>query len=391
MSRTIYPGQSIGILGGGQLGKMLGQSAQKMGYRIAMYDEGEKACGFGVSHFTKIGSFNDKQSVLDFARSVDVLTYEFENINGEIVQELNGSVYFPQGADFLLTIQNRLAEKSWLNQQEISSVDYVAVSNMADLKAALEVVGYPAVLKTTRFGYDGKGQCFISQPCELTDNSDLADLLQSECILEAYCSFDYEASIIVSRDVFGTVECFPPVVNTHLEGILATSFTPPHFPALIAAEMKAIAEKIAQVSDLIGVCGIEFFVTAEGKILVNELAPRPHNTGHYTIEGCNVSQFDQHILAITGRPLIPVQLLAPTLMINILGQHIEKLPALMEHFPQAVIHLYDKGEPKRQRKMGHFTLIGDSSMQLEQLLQDDTFIKEWLEAVKGEEKNENHL
>lgn len=386
MSKTLYPGRTIGILGGGQLGKMLGESAQKMGYRVGMYDEKAGVCGFGVSHFTKVGSFGDRASVLDFGRSVDVLTYEFENINGEILKDLNESVHLPQGAAFLLKTQNRLEEKGWLSEQAIPSVAYAAVRGRDELVGALEQVGYPAVLKTTRFGYDGKGQCRLTSPADLSENPELEALLKGECILEAFCSFAYEASLIVARDIFGTVECFPPAVNTHLEGILVASRTPDNLPEAVLTQMKGIAEQIARKAELIGVCGIEFFVTAEGKVLVNELAPRPHNTGHYTIEGCNVSQFDQHILAVAGRPLIPVRLLAPTLMINILGQHMTLLPALMEKFPQAMVHIYDKGEAKRQRKMGHFVLVGDKAADLERLLQEDPFLIKWMELVCMEGK-----
>lgn len=385
MNKTIYPGQSIGFLGGGQLGKMLGQSAQKMGYRVGMYDEKEGVCGFGVSHFTQVGSFDDKERVLAFGSMVDVLTYEFENINGEILNSLNESVYLPQGAAFLLTTQNRLEEKNWLNEQGIPSVDYAAVRNRGDLIQALETIGYPAVLKTTRFGYDGKGQSRLNDATDLKDNPDLERMLQGECILEAFCSFEYETSVIVARDGFGTVECFPPAVNTHVDGILCASYTPESLPKTVVAQMKEIAEKLATSAELIGVCGIEFFVTADEQVLVNEVAPRPHNTGHYTMEGCNVSQFDQHILAITGRRLIPVKLMAPSLMINILGQHMELIPALMEYFPQAMVHLYDKGEANQQRKMGHFTLIADSAAELKRLLEEDSFLKNWLELVEMEE------
>lgn len=386
MNKKIYPNQTIGILGGGQLGKMLGQSAQKMGYRVAMYDEGETACGFGVSHLTKTGSFNDKERVMDFAHYVDVLTYEFENINGEILSELHVNTHVPQNTDFLLTTQNRLSEKKWLGENGIPCAAYAEVNNMEELKAALASIGYPAILKRTRFGYDGKGQFRINTQADLNNAADLASMLEAECVLEAFYPFEYEASIVVARDVFGTVECFPPVVNQHVNGILFTSLTSSKIPEAVEAEMTRIAEKIAHSSELIGVCGIEFFVSGNGEVVVNELAPRPHNTGHYTIEGTNVSQFDQHILAIAGRPIIPVRLLTPTLMVNILGQHMVEIPELMNHFPNAIIHLYDKGEARRQRKMGHFTLMDESVEELEDYVAKDTLLKRWHDAIKTEEK-----
>lgn len=385
MNKTIYPGQTIGILGGGQLGKMLGQSAQKMGYRVGMYDEGKSACGFGVSHYTKVGSFDDREKVIGFARSVDVLTYEFESINGKILAGLNDSTYLPQNTNFLLTTQNRLNEKKWLGENGIPCATYMAVNNREDLIAALEKIGYPALLKRTRFGYDGKGQFKINSSSDLEDQTELPQILEGACVLEAFYPFEYETSVMVSRDVFGTVACFPPVINHHVAGILFTSLTSSNIPEAVQNKMTAIAEKIAQSSQLVGVCGIEFFVSREGEVVVNELAPRPHNTGHYTIEGTNVSQFDQHILAIAGRPLIPVRLLTPTLMVNILGQHIAEIPELMKHFPEALIHLYDKGEPRRQRKMGHFILMDDTVENLERLVESDSLLKRWREAIKMEE------
>lgn len=384
MSKTIYPGKMVGILGGGQLGKMLGQSAQKMGYRVAMYDESDGVCGFGVSHLTQVGSFNDQESVLGFARSVDVLTYEFENINGKILQQLNEQVHLPQGASFLLTTQHRLTEKNWLQAQGIVSVDYRSVENQAELVQALNELGYPAVLKTARFGYDGKGQVVLRSEVDVLENQDVRALLEGACILEAFCPFDYEASIIVARDQHGNIECFPPVVNTHIEGILAASVTTRKITSEIEAKMKHMAETIAGQAGLIGVCGIEFFVTAAGDVLVNEMAPRPHNTGHHTIEGCNVSQFDQHVLAVTGRAIVPIRTLTPTLMVNILGQHMEHLPALMAEFPEAMVHLYDKGEAKMQRKMGHFTIMAECVEELEQILAENAFIQSWFDAIKGE-------
>ena len=384
MSKRIYPNQTIGILGAGQLGKMLGQSAQKMGYRVAMYDEGTSACGFAVSHRTETGSFNDTEKVLAFARSVDVLTYEFENINGDILLDLQTDAHVPQNTEFLLTTQNRLSEKAWLNEQGVPCVAYAKVHSAADLQTALAHIGFPAILKRTRFGYDGKGQFRLNSEKDLLKHAELAEMLEAECVLEAFYPYDYEASIVVARDIFGTIECFPAVVNQHVAGILFTSVTNTVISEVVQSKMTAIATIIAHQSQLIGVCGIEFFITNNDEVVVNELAPRPHNTGHYTIEGTNVSQYDQHILAITGRALIPVRLLTPTLMVNILGQHIPDIPELLNHFPEAIVHLYDKGEPRLQRKMGHFILMAETVEELETLLHQDSFIKKWREAVKTE-------
>lgn len=385
MSKVIYPNQMIGILGGGQLGKMLGQSAQKMGYRVSMYDEGQSACGFGVSQLTKVGSFNDQEKIDAFARSVAVLTYEFENINGDILASLKNSTNLPQNTDFLLTTQNRLNEKKWLDEQGISCAAYAAVRNMSDLRAGIDLVGLPAILKRTRFGYDGKGQLRINTQTDLANQNQLTEMLEAECVLEAFYPFEYEASVVVARDVFGTTICFPPAINSHVNGILFTSLTRLAIPQVVKDSMIQIAETIAHSSQLIGVCGIEFFISPDQEVVVNELAPRPHNTAHYTIEGTNVSQFDQHILAITGRPIVPIRLFTPTLMVNILGQHMEEIPELIKHFPEAMIHLYDKGEPEHQRKMGHFTIMDDDVEKLEKMVECDLLLKRWREAIKTEE------
>jgi len=379
VNKQILPNQRIGILGAGQLGKMLGQSAQKMGYQVAMYDSGDKACGFGVSHTTEVGSYDDREKILDFAKSVDVLTYEFENINADILKELNTHTNLPQGHSFLLTTQHRIDEKTWLNNNQIPTVRFQEVNDKKELELVLENFGYPAIIKTTRFGYDGKGQMKIDSSADLND-PDLEKMLEGECVLEAFSPFDYEASIVVARDSYGTIECFPASVNIHRSGILSASISPANISNTVAEKMEEAARKIAEEAELIGVCGIEFFITAEEEVVVNELAPRPHNTGHYTIEGCNVSQFDQHILAITGRKIVPVRQLTPTLMVNILGQHVERVPELVEKFPEAVVHVYDKGEARTQRKMGHFTLM-DEAENLVNLLEEDPFINQWLDLI----------
>lgn len=370
MIKMLLPTSTIGIIGAGQLGKMLAQSAQKMGYRVAMFDPNPSSCGFAVSDWHQVGSFDDETAMLDFARKVDVLTYEFENINADILGKLASQTYLPQGTELLLNSQDRRKEKGWLSSLGIPVAPYNAPTKLQDIQDFVSQVGYPVIVKTARLGYDGKGQLRLHSAAEFeAHKAELANLIELGCVVEAFCPFDYEVSVIVARDLHSKVDFFPVSQNQHQHGILYSSQVPSALSQKQEAELQQIAHKIAENGKLVGVCGIEFFVTKSGELLVNELAPRPHNTGHYTMESCNVSQFDQHILAITGRALMPITLRSPAMMINILGQHIETLQEYMNVYPQAMFHLYNKGEAKAQRKMGHFTFLAEKAAQTELLAQ----------------------
>lgn len=379
MTKMILPGSTIGIIGAGQLGKMLAMSAIEKGYHVAMLDPNPNACGFEVCHWYECASFSDQEKVLDFAKKVDVITYEFENIDGEILKQLPQVTFIPQNIDLLLTSQHRLAEKEMLNSLEIPVVPFEKITSLDDLKKSLEKIGYPAVLKTARMGYDGKGQCVLTQPQDLQKfENEIQQLLLRTCVLEAFCSYECELSIMVARDCNGTIQHFPISQNEHCNGILFTSKVPAVISKQIEEKIANIATKIANKFQLIGVLGIEFFLTASGELFVNEIAPRPHNSGHYSIEACNFSQFDAHILAITGHMLPQLTLLSKAIMVNILGQHIPFLGKMKKIFPNGHYHLYNKEECMKQRKMGHITyLINDSSV--EEALQHTSILTEWKE------------
>lgn len=379
MTKVIQPGAMIGIIGAGQLGKMLAQSAQKMGYKVAMYDPNPTSCGFAVAHSTTVADFTDREALLKFVQSVDVVTYEFENIDGDLLKELESESYLPQGTNLLLNSQDRIKEKNWLNQQVIPTTDFAEVNSWTDLTEAIKTINLPAIIKTTRFGYDGKGQVFLTDKSDLeAKQSDIEALLKEQTlILEAFCDFKYEVSVIVSQDLYGNIEIFPISQNQHINGVLYSSIVGANYSEDLTDQIYDIAEKIAKAGKLIGVCGIEFFITEDEEVFVNEIAPRPHNTGHYTIEATNVSQFDQHILGITGRSLINIRLFEPGLMINILGQHLPYVEKVSQQYPEAIYHIYDKGEAKKQRKMGHFTLTKPDYNQLETMLYQSTSLKAW--------------
>ena len=377
MTKQLLPGATIGIVGAGQLGKMLGQSAQKMGYKVAMFDPNPSSCGFAVSNWHTVGNFDDREALLDFAQKVDVLTYEFENINAELLGELAHTAYLPQGIDLLLSSQHRVNEKEWLTSLNVPVAKYRPIETLVQLEQTCNELGFPAILKSARFGYDGKGQIRLNHSDDLKiQQESIAQLLQQLCVLEAFCPFEYEVSVMVARDCNGHIEVFPISHNQHCNGILYSSLVPANVPTHVSEQITHIAHHIAQSAELIGVCGIEFFVLESGEVFVNELAPRPHNTGHYSIEACNVSQFDQHILAITGRPIVPVHQHAKALMINILGQHMPHLPEAMRLYSSAMFHLYDKGAAAHGRKMGHFTLLQTNEESLSHLL-NDSLLTTW--------------
>lgn len=379
MTNVLLPGATIGIIGAGQLGKMLGQSASKMGYKVAMLDSQPTACGFSVSNWYTVADFADQQAVADFVKRVDVVTYEFENINAQVLDALAQKANMPQSTQLLATSQHRLREKEALNHLGIPTVTFAKVTTLDELATLSERIGFPCVLKTTRFGYDGKGQCVLQSALDLTTKiDDLSSLLQNECVLEAFCNHQCEVSVMVCRDEYGTVRTFPLSWNQHQAGVLFSSFAPAQVSDNVCEQVNAMACQIATSFDLIGLCGIECFVTADEQVFVNELAPRPHNSGHYTMESCNFSQYDAHILAITGRPLPTIEQQMPALMINILGQHLPMLPQLLTEQPQAMYHLYDKVEGKAQRKMGHLTWVDQDPNALLQKLDND-MLRQWKE------------
>lgn len=382
MTKPLALGARIGIIGAGQLGKMMVQAAQKMGYRVYVYDPNPTSCAFEVANGYTIGSFDDKDALLDFVATVDVVTYEFENINALLLRELANKCHLPQGTELLLTTQDRLQEKSWLQSLGVGTVDFQAIDTFDQLAPALEVLGYPAILKTTRFGYDGKGQQVLRDFTDLETHRDtLEAMLEASCVLEAFCDFTEEVSVMVARDLYGTIEVFPISHNVHLGGILYQSRVGQVGTTQVMERIHHVARTIAHEGHLVGVCGIEFFLTEEGDVLVNELAPRPHNSGHYSMEACNVSQYDQHILAITGRHLQPVRLLSPVVMLNILGQHMTDLTDRMERTPDAMYHLYGKGEARHGRKMGHFTFVRSNEEAIDELLAEE-WVSDWAELFE---------
>lgn len=354
----IEPGKTIGILGGGQLGRMMALSAREMGYRIAVLEpSSDSPCGQVADHEV-IAKYDDLQGAEKLSEMCDVLTYEFENIDSETATWLEQQMYLPQGSDLLAITQDRIHEKQAIKSFNVPVVRYRAVETANELQQAREALGLPAVLKTTRGGYDGKGQRVIRSNNELSDAWNEMEG-KGPFVLEAWVPFEKEISVIVTRSTNGEISTFPVAENIHVNNILHQSIVPARIPNEVERHAVEIATHLAESFHLIGTLAVEMFVDDDERIYVNELAPRPHNSGHYTINACETSQFEQHIRAICGWPLGETTLLKPGIMVNILGEHATSIIDELSNLPTGHLHLYGKKEARPGRKMGHITFLTD--------------------------------
>ena len=348
---------TIGIVGGGQLGKMMAQSAKSSGYRVIILDPQKDCPASQVSDQQLVAAYNDPVTLKELCQLSTVITYEFENVDAETLKQLTNTSNFPQGVQVLEITQNRILEKNFLRSNGLPVGNYEPVYETSHLMPALEKIGYPAVLKTCRFGYDGKGQVILKDSSHLPQAMELVE--NSECILEAWVPFSKELSIMVSRNASGQLSLFPVSENQHRDNILHLSIVPARISSNIEMRIQDLAKRIADKLDLVGTLGIELFLVEEETIFINELAPRPHNSGHYSIEACNFSQFDTSIQAVLGLSMPNIQLLKPVIMVNVLGQDQEKVFELKTHKPNWHFHDYGKKEGKYNRKMGHITILTD--------------------------------
>ncbi len=355
------PGATIGILGGGQLGRMLVLAAARLGYRAFVFSPEANAPAAQVTNSTIIAAYDDERALAQFAAETDVVTYEFENIPFATAATVADRALVRPSPDVLAVCQDRNREKAFLARVGVPVTANIPIADAADLVAAVGQIGRPAVLKSARFGYDGKGQVRID------DTTDLAGAwaeLQSTAgtgtgpagILEAWVDFALEISVIVARSVNGETKAFVPVQNIHEHHILKRTIAPAPIAAPVAAAALDLAHAIARAMGLIGVMAIEMFVGHDGRLLVNELAPRPHNSGHWTIDACPTSQFEQCVRAITGLPLGPTVPFAHAVMDNLLGAEASDWLRLAAE-PGARLHLYGKDSIRPGRKMGHVTRL----------------------------------
>ena len=358
----LQPGATIGIVGGGQLGRMMALAARYRGFNIGVLDPTPNCPVAQVADFQVTAEYDDDRAIRELAERSDVLTYEFENVDADALDEVRGTVAIPQGTDLLRVTQDRVNEKQFINDHHTPTAPWRAVDDLASLHAAINTIGYPSVLKTRRGGYDGHGQAV------LRDESDLDAAIERftskgplpPCILEGFVDFAFEASILVAGNGHDFVT-FPIVHNIHRHNILHLTIAPASVSDEVEHEAHALALRLAQGFELSGTLAIELFVTADDKVIVNELAPRPHNSGHYTIEACSMSQFDAHIRGIAGWPLPKPTLLSPAVMVNVLGQHVEPTRTLISQHPEWSVHDYGKAEVKHNRKMGHITVLTDDT------------------------------
>jgi 5-(carboxyamino)imidazole ribonucleotide synthase len=353
----LNPGATIGILGGGQLGRMLALAAAPLGLNCHIYSPDKDSCAFDVVSRSTCASYEDEAALARFADAADVITYEFENVPAGTAGFLAKRKPVLPDPRVLEITQDRLVEKDFLKGLKIGTAPYAKVGSVEELTAAVEAVGLPSVLKTRRLGYDGKGQARIAKPGEA--RRAWRSLHEVPCIVEGFVAFAREISVIAARGHDGTVQCFDVTENDHRHHILKISTVPAKITPATADEARRIATRIAKAFDYVGVLAVEMFVIGSGRwqdLLVNEIAPRVHNSGHWTIDGATVSQFEQHIRAVAGWPLAKPLRLGRVEMTNLIGAEVNEAQGWLA-VPGASVHLYGKGEARPGRKMGHVTRV----------------------------------
>lgn len=378
VSPVIESGSTIGILGGGQLGRMLTLAATPLGYRCVTLDPTpDSPCGQIARQVT--AAYDDVEAARELAASCDVVTYEFENVDAGVAALLEQESYVPQGSKLLYTTQHRLREKRAIEAAGVPVAPYREVTTAGSMQQAVGELGLPCVLKTVMGGYDGKGQRVIRHLEEVQAAYEELNTAGVGLVLESFVPFQCEISVVAARSTKGEVRTFPPAENIHVNNILHASIVPARVSEELQARAEQLAAQLIEGLDAVGLLAVEMFVTKAGEIYVNELAPRPHNSGHYTMDACATSQFEQHIRAICGLPLADPRLLTPVVMVNILGEHMEEVLKLLTSTASQTatekvipkLHLYGKSESKNGRKMGHVNL----------LCQDTEAAMQWIEQT----------
>src|SRR5262245_50087907 len=352
--QTISPGSTIGILGGGQLGRMTAMAAARLGYRCHIYCPDKGAPAGDVAAKTTVAAYDDINALQAFAQEVDVITFEFENVPSSAGEKLAALKLTRPDPRVLHLTQQRLREKNFLSSINVPLTRYLEVAHKEALPQAVQALGRPCVLKSASFGYDGKGQVRIDPE---TDLSNVWQNMGGElAILESYVDFQREISVVIARGFDGAMEMYVPVENQHRNHILDITIAPARITPAIAVKAEAIARHIAQELKLVGLLAVEMFVTKSGDVLVNELAPRPHNSGHWTIDACTTSQFEQFVRAVCGLPLGSTAHHSDAVMKNLIGDEVHQWREILAD-PAARLHLYGKSEARPGRKMGHVTRL----------------------------------
>jgi 5-(carboxyamino)imidazole ribonucleotide synthase len=348
----VKPGGTIGIIGGGQLGRMLAMAAARLGIRTCIYNDTQDAPAFQVTQHSLAAPYDDRNMLAAFAQVCDVITFEFENLPADSLAFLSGLKPVRPGPNALLTTQDRLSEKTFVRSLGLATAPFFDVTSVEQARSAFAELGGPGILKTRKFGYDGKGQAKVASA------EDAAKAFESfkgaSAILEGFVDFAFEASVVAARGVDGSFAAYDPPENIHENHILRRSIVPGRLTRAQGEAAKAIAKKIADALDYVGVLAVELFVLKDGSLVVNEIAPRVHNSGHWTIEACACSQFEQHIRAVAGWPLGNPARHADAVMENIIGAEADAWESLAR---SGALHLYGKREARLGRKMGHITRL----------------------------------
>ena len=353
MTEQLQTGATIGILGGGQLGRMLSVAASRLGFKTHIFEPGANPPAADVAHAVTTAPYEDEAALRAFAQAVDVITYEFENIPTAALDLLETLRPIRPGREALRISQDRLTEKAFLQNLGLKVAPFADIPDAAALKDAMETIGAPSILKTRRFGYDGKGQARIMDVADA--DKAFADMAGAPAILEGFVDFSHEVSVIAARSPDGDVACFDPGENVHRNGILHTTTIPAKLSAAQRTDAILMAANILNRLNYVGVLGVELFVTSAG-LIVNEIAPRVHNSGHWTQNGCAVDQFEQHIRAVVGWPLGDGKRHSDVVMENLIGDDMDRVDALARE-PNTALHLYGKAEVKAGRKMGHVNRV----------------------------------
>lgn len=357
MSKQVLPPAMLGMLGGGQLGRFFVIAAHEMGYRVTVLDPDKNSPAGKIADVHLCAKYDDLQALEQMAGTCEAVTTEFENVPADTLRYLVHKTVVHPSADAVAITQHRVSEKNFIRDSGLPVAPFVSIEKAEDIPAGDYGI-YPAILKVARFGYDGKGQARVR-------NAEEARVAWMQfggelCVLEKMLKLDYEVSVVLARDAEGNVAAFPTVENSHLNGILDVTIAPARGSAAIRAEAQALARKVAEKLDYVGVLGVEFFV-CEGQLLVNEIAPRPHNSGHYTIDACVTNQFEQQVRALCGLPLGDPRQHSDAVMVNVLGDVWRNGEPVWEKVfanPRLKLHLYGKHEARPGRKMGHFTVLG---------------------------------
>jgi 5-(carboxyamino)imidazole ribonucleotide synthase len=349
----LAPGATIGILGGGQLGRMLSVAAARLGFKTCIFEPGGDCPASHVANYHMQAGYDDAAALRAFGAAVDVITFEFENIPTSALDILESLAPVHPSREALRISQDRITEKDFLSGLGLKTAPYRAVDDAESMASAVEAIGAPSILKTRRFGYDGKGQARLMAPVDA--EAALADMAGAPAVLEGFGDFSAEISVIAARNAAGDVACFDPGENVHKGGILRRTTVPAKVPAAQLMDGVIMAGRVLNALNYVGVMGLELFVTPQG-LIVNEIAPRVHNSGHWTQNGCAVDQFEQHIRAVAGLPLGDGQRHSDVVMENLIGADMDSVPAL-SRTSGAALHLYGKAEVKAGRKMGHVNMV----------------------------------